>query len=170
VRDARALATVLAITAAVAGGVALCAPSVRGDPATDGAAATAAAIRAQMGWAFVDPEGRSTAAPARVPLCVSSPVPLDFAVLSQALEGSRLRPVPSAQCTGSRLGGAAMGWSDWRDENGAEAFVLIVATVDCPATKRCRVELTTATQGGTYEVRQGAKGWAVSETIERWIT
>lgn len=171
--DARSLATVLAITAAVAGGVVLCAPSVRGDPRTDGAAATAAAIEAQMEWAFVDPEGRSHAADTtlpRVSLCVVSAVPLDFAILSRAMEVSRLRPVPAAKCTGSRLGGAANGWSDWRDENGAEAYVLIVSGIDCPATTRCLVELDAALEGGSYEVRQGAKGWAVTENTVRWIS
>jgi len=171
--NGRSLATVLAITAAVAGAVVLCAPSVRGDPRTHGAAATAAAIKAQMGWAFIDPQGRrytsDTALP-RASLCVSSKVPLDFAVLSEALEGSRLRPVSAAHCSGFRLGSAATGWSDWRDENGAEASVLIVSGIDCPSTTRCLVQLTAPTEGGTYEVRQETKGWTVSETIERWIT
>ncbi len=171
--DGRSLATILAITAGVTGAVAISTPPVHGDPATDGAAATAAAIEAQMAWAFIDPEGRSHAADTTLPrlsLCVSSTVPLDFAVLSQALERSRLRPVPAEQCTGSRFGGAANGWSDWRDENGAQATVLIVAAIDCPATTDCLVELMAATEGNSYEVRKGGKGWAVMETTLRWIT
>jgi hypothetical protein len=171
--DARSLATVLAITAGVAGAVVLCAPSVRGDPRTHGAAATAAAIEAQMAWAFIDAEGRSHAADTTLPrlsLCVSSTLPLDFAALSQALERTRLRPVPATQCTGSRLGGAANGWSDWRDENGAQASVLIVSGIDCPATTRCFIELDAATEGGAYEVQHGAKGWYVTETVMRWMS
>jgi hypothetical protein len=99
-----------------------------------------------------------------------SAVPLDFAILSQAMEVSRLRPVPAAQCTGSRFGGAANGWDDWRDENGEQVQVLIVSGIDCPATTRCFIELDAATEGGAYEVQHGAKGWAVTETVMRWIS
>ncbi|MCL9998708.1 MAG: hypothetical protein NBV68_04965 [Erythrobacter sp.] len=151
--EARALATLLAITAAVAGAVRLTAPDVGDDLR---AQATAAALEAQMAWLFTDPEGRSHARDntmPRVALCVASEVPLDFAALAQALAGSGLRPVPSAQC----------------DENGDVASALTVVGVRCPTSARCLVDIDGDLEGGSYEVRRSAGGWAVTANSIRWI-
>lgn len=167
--EARAITTLLAITAAVAGAVKLTAPAGGADP---GAQATAAAIEAQMGWVFTDPEGRSHARDStlpRVALCVASEVPLDFAVLTQALAGSRLRPVPSAQCSSDGRDDAANPWTVWRDENGAVASALKVVAVRCPTGARCLVEIDGDLEGRSYEVRRSAEGWAVTANSIRWI-
>lgn len=167
--DARSLVTVLAITAAVAGGVKLTAPV---SSAVPGAQATAAAIEAQMGWVFTDAEGRSHASDSALPrltLCVASELPLDFAAMAQALAGSRLRPVPSAQCSSHRGDDAANPWTVWHDENGAVASALTVIGVRCPTHARCIVEIDGDLEGGSYEVRRSAEGWAVTANSIRWI-
>lgn len=167
--ETRALVTLLGITAAVAGAVRLTAPDAGADLR---AQATAAAIEAQMAWLFTDSEGRSHAsdrALPRVALCVASEVPLDFAVLAQALAGSRLRPVPFAQCASHRGDNAANPWTVWRDENGAEASALTVVAVRCPTGARCLVDIDGDLEGRSYEVRRTAGGWAVTGDRLRWI-
>jgi hypothetical protein len=168
--EARALASLLAITAAVAGAVKLTAPV---SSAVPGAQATAAAIEAQMGWMFTDPEGRTHARDSTLPrltLCVASEVPLDFAVLAQALAGSRLRPVPTAQCSSNGSDDAVNPWRVWRDEKGFEARALTVVAVRCPTNARCLVDIDGDLEGGSYEVRRSAEGWAVTANTIRWMT
>ncbi len=104
-------------------------------------------------------------------VCVSSEVPLDFALLEKRLAPLKVRPARIADCTtdaGEGGNGVPPGPTMWFDKRGAEAGMAKIKDVQCSNDQRCVVELVMYAFGGKYAVERTAEGWAVTGSWDGW--
>lgn len=179
--EANNLATLGAIAALVAGGVWLSAAVDNLLPGKQVTEASAAVIGehagAMMGDFKGNTPGREKAFDQQIArlgyttVCVSSEVPLDFALLERRLAPFRLRAARMTDCTsdtGEDGDGAPPGPRRWFDKRGAEAGMARIEDVQCSDDRRCVVELVMYAFGGKYTVDRTAEGWSVTGSSGGW--
>jgi hypothetical protein len=180
--EAKHLATLGAIAALVAGGVWLSAAvdSLLSDKRVT--EASAAVIGEHAGAMMGDFKGNTPgnekafdqqiARLGFTTVCVSSEVPLDFALLERRLAQFRLRAARITDCTsdtGEACDGVPPGPRRWFDKRGAEAGMATIKDVQYSDDRRCVVELVMYAFGGKYAVDRTTKGWAVTGSSEGWV-
>lgn len=173
--EAKHLATLSAIAALVAGGVWLSAAVDKRAPDQRVTEASAAVIGKLAGAMMGDFRGnypgneeafeRQIARLGYTTVCVSSEVPLDFALLEKRLAPFKLRAARVTDCktdAGEGGDGVPPGPTMWFDKRGAEAGIARIKDAHCPDDQRCVVELVMYAFGGNFAVERTAAGWSVT--------
>lgn len=170
--EAKSLGTLAAITALIAGAVAMSGPADQGDHITEAAGAAIKGVMAEIIEYESDPAAREAEAFKGASLCVTARVPLDFAVLAERLTGTFLLPVPAGNCSTKIVEGdfgmfSAM--TTWFDESGREAGHLDIRRITCPTVTRCLVDIDMVGAGMSYTVERKGRGWSVWRYDLRWV-
>lgn len=173
--EAKHFPTLSAIAALVAGGVWLSASVDTRAPnqrVTEASAAVIGELADEMMGDFLGNypgnEGafeRQIAGLGYTTVCVSSEVPLDFALLEKRLTPFKLRAARLTDCktnAGDRGSGVQPGPTMWFDKRGAEAGMARIEDAHCPDDQRCVVELVMYAFGGSFAVERTAAGWSVT--------
>lgn len=155
------LAILGALAALVAGGVCLSARLDRRPLATE---AVAAAIANENAW-YSEAEAKLSSQQGRkpeiVPLCIDA-APLDYALLTERLTKSFLRPIPVSMCVSKPSDPDTFAPGHWTDESGGFAVTMSIRSVRCPTRSQCSVDIAHLGAGKRYEVRRSASGWTVT--------
>lgn len=105
-------------------------------------------------------------------LCIESKVPLSTEAIAQDLAGTIIRPIPVDRCTSKTVEGDFGMFSAltyYYDAKGNEAGHLKVATVSCPSSRTCIVDLDGGGSGRRYSLRRDGQVWSVLDSTTTWV-